>query len=448
MISATIAWAADDVDTRIPVSNEVKDKTFVLIICNENYKHEESVPFAQNDGETFAVYCEKTLGIPNKNIKLLTDATLNDMNHEFEWLSKIVQAYEGEAEVIVYYSGHGMPDEDSKDAYLLPIDGYSSSPNSGLCTKDMYKLLGEMNSQRTLVFLDACFSGAKRDGTMMKTSRGVAIKAKKEPVKGNMVVFSAAQGGETAYPYNSKRHGMFTFFVLDKLQESGGNTTLGELSDYVIKQVRQNSIRENDKSQTPNVTAAASVSDWRSWTFAKSPAKGYEQRTPSKPKKQSVNKNNGKLIDRPDKVQPTAPMGGTLNYTMPEYTIEGAGTGVQGTYLVKVTMMAKKANTVTDQDLLRCAIHGILFRGFTSTENRQHQRPLAGSALNEQQYADFYNGFFQQSYQQYGQAVSSSRSVTKVGKEYKITSVVSVTKDQLRKDLTQQGVLKGLANGF
>ena len=76
MISATIAWAADDVDTRIPVSNEVKDKTFVLIICNENYKHEESVPFAQNDGETFAVYCEKTLGVPNKNIKLLTDATL------------------------------------------------------------------------------------------------------------------------------------------------------------------------------------------------------------------------------------------------------------------------------------------------------------------------------------------------------------------------------------
>ena len=283
---------------------------------------------------------------------------------------------------------------------------------------------------------------------MMKTSRGVAIKAKKEPVKGNMVVFSAAQGGETAYPYNSKRHGMFTFFVLDKLQESGGNTTLGELSDYVIKQVRQNSIRENDKSQTPNVTAAASVGDWRSWTFAKSPAKGYEKRTPSKPKKQSVNKNNGKLIDRPDKVQPTAPMGGTLNYTMPEYTIEGAGTGVQGTYLVKVTMMAKKANTVTDQDLLRCAIHGILFRGFTSTENRQHQRPLTGSALNEQQYADFYNGFFQQSYQQYGQAVSSSRSVMKVGKEYKITSVVSVTKDQLRKDLTQQGVLKGLANGF
>ena len=49
--------AADDVDTRIPVNSEVKDKTFVLVISNENYKHEESVPYALNDGEVFAVYC-------------------------------------------------------------------------------------------------------------------------------------------------------------------------------------------------------------------------------------------------------------------------------------------------------------------------------------------------------------------------------------------------------
>ena len=73
---------------------------------------------------------------------------------------------------------------------------------------------------------------------------------------------------------------------------------------------------------------------------------------------------------------------------------------------------------------------------------------MAGSALSEQQYADFYNTFFQQSYQQYGQTVSSSRSVMKTGKEYQISAVVSVMKDQLRKDLTQQGVIKSLNSGF
>lgn len=442
--------AADDVDTRIPVSSEVKDKTFVLVISNENYKHEESVPYALNDGEVFAVYCEKALGVPAKNIKRLPDATLNDMNHELEWLTQVVQAFDGEASVMVYYSGHGMPDENSKEAYLLPVDGYSSDPGSGLSTKTLYDRLNSLQSQRTLVFLDACFSGAKRDGTMMASSRGVALKVKDEPVKGNMVVFSAAQGNETAYPYKGHQHGMFTYFVLDKLNQTGGCVSLGELSDYVTQQVRQNSILENGKSQTPSITAASSNAGWRNWKLSDRAATNFETRTPVQHASTPRAKKNGPLIERPS-TQPSssatpAASSAAINYTIPTYTIEGAGTGVQGTYLVKVTMSAKKPDKVKDTDLAQCAVHGVLFRGFSG--DRQHQRPLAGNAMNEQQHADFYNTFFQQAYQQYAATESASRTVMKVGKEYKVSAMVSVMKDQLRKDLTQQGVLKGLASGF
>ena len=161
LVSCCSLWADDKVDTSIPVTTEVKDKTFVLVISNENYKHEESVPFANNDGEVFAVYCEKTLGVPAKNIHRVPDATLNDMNHELEWLSQVVKAFDGQAQAIFYYSGHGMPDEASKEAYLLPTDAYSSDPKSGLSTKKLYDRLNSMQAQRTLVFLDACFSGSK-----------------------------------------------------------------------------------------------------------------------------------------------------------------------------------------------------------------------------------------------------------------------------------------------
>lgn len=450
MLSLGIAKAQSSVDTNIPVNSEVKDKTFVLVISNENYKHEEAVPFALNDGEVFAVYCEKALGIPAKNIKRLPDATLNDMNHELDWLTQVVQAFDGEASVMVYYSGHGMPDENSKEAYLLPVDGYSTDPGSGLSTKVLYDRLNSLQSQRTLVFLDACFSGAKRDGSMMSSSRGVALKVKDEPVKGNMVVFSAAQGNETAYPYKGNQHGMFTYFMLDKLNQTGGCVTLGELSDYVTRQVKQNSILENGKSQTPSVTVASTNTAWRNWKLSESAATSYETRTPVQHVAQPSNKNSGKLIERPatQPSQPVAPAvsATAINYTIPSYTIEGAGTGVQGTYLVKVTMTAKKPDKVKDIDLAQCAVHGVLFRGFSG--ERQHQRPLAGNAMNEQQYADFYNTFFQQAYQQYANTESTSRTVMKVGKEFKISALVSVMKDQLRKDLSQQGVLKGLANGF
>jgi len=74
-------------------------------------------------------------------------------------------------------------------------------------------------------------------------------------------VFSAAQSDETAYPYHEKGHGMFTYFLLKKLQESKGKVTLGELSDYIINNVRQKSIVENNKSQTPVVTPAEALTE-------------------------------------------------------------------------------------------------------------------------------------------------------------------------------------------
>lgn len=111
MISVLV-YAQSDVDTRIAV-NDTKDyNTFVLIISNENYKYEQTVPFALNDGETFKLYCEKTLGIPEKNIRYSSDATLNDMRMLLQWLIKVMKAYEGDARAIVYCSGHGMPSED------------------------------------------------------------------------------------------------------------------------------------------------------------------------------------------------------------------------------------------------------------------------------------------------------------------------------------------------
>lgn len=271
--------AQSSVDTKIAVNDAKDENTFVVIISNEDYKHEEPVPFAKNDGEVFKIYCQKTLGIPESNISFVPNATLNEMSYELDHLAEVLNAYDGTARAIIYYTGHGMPDEDSKDAYLLPVDGYSQKPTSGMSTKELYARLGSMNSKSIMVFLDACFSGARRDGKMLASSRGVALKVNSDPVGDNTVVFSAAQGNETAYPYQSQQHGMFTYYVLDKMQQSGGCTTLGELSDYVTTNVKRRSVVENKKSQTPSVMASSRNTSWRNWQFASKAAKRFEERT-------------------------------------------------------------------------------------------------------------------------------------------------------------------------
>ena len=132
---------------------------------------------------------------------------------------------------------------------------------------------------------------------------------------------------------------------------------------------------------------------------------------------------------------------------LPDYEISGAGTGSQGTYLVNVSVLSKRPK-VSDDEIGRCAIHGVLFRGFANKEVRQQQKPLAGSAMVEMKNKSFFSDFFSSTYKNYAQVVGSSRNVVKVGKQYKVTAVVTVAKEQLRKDLQEAGVISGLNTGF
>lgn len=261
---SNVSIGVSDVDTDIPQASSENDRTFVVILANENYNTESRVEYAHNDGEVFSRYCNKTLGIPESNIRVVFDATLNNIRAQVDWLSKVGEAYGGDARLMFYYAGHGIPDESSKEAYILPVDGYGSNVATGYKLSELYAQLSAIPSSSTLVFLDACFSGANRDDQMLASVRGIAVRVKKEVPQGNLVIFSAAQGDETALPYNEQGHGMFTYFLLKKLQETGGNVSLGDLSDYVTDQVRKMSVVTKSKPQTPTVSAGVSISDWRS----------------------------------------------------------------------------------------------------------------------------------------------------------------------------------------
>lgn len=260
-----IAQIGSAVDKNIPHTNVINKNTFALIIANENYKHVASVPFARNDGDIFRQYCLNTLGLPEKNIKFLPNATLNDIKSQLNWLQSITEVWD-QPQVIVYYAGHGIPDESNKSAYLLPVDGYGSDVTTGYKLDDLYATLGGMPATHITVFMDACFSGSKRESGMLASARGVAIKTKAGVPQGNMLVFSAAQGDETAYPNKEEGHGMFTYYLLKKLQETKGDVTMQDLGDYIITNVRQQSVYLNGKSQTPCVTPSSNVADtWMNW---------------------------------------------------------------------------------------------------------------------------------------------------------------------------------------
>ena len=260
-----LAMMKSEVDRNIPVSNTKNPNTFVLIIANEHYSQVASVPFALNDGNIFREYCIKTLGIGEKHIKYLSDATGNQIKSGVNWLANLTEAFD-EPQIIVYYAGHGIPDEANKSAYLLPVDGSGTDVTTGYKLDNLYTTLGKMPASQITVFMDACFSGSKRENGMIASARGVALRVKSGVPQGNMVVFSAAQGDETAYPNREQQHGLFTYYLLKKLQETQGDIALKDLGDYITKQVSQQSLLLNSKKQTPCVTPSVTLGDqWQNW---------------------------------------------------------------------------------------------------------------------------------------------------------------------------------------
>lgn len=254
-----------DVAVNIPVTSVKNNKTFAVIIANENYQRPSpNVDYAINDGSTFKEYCEKTLGIPADNIRYYSDATSGVVDNAINWITNIAKAYSGEAKLIFYYAGHGTLDQSVDRApYLLPVDVNPNNLRLAVKLEDLYNRLSEYPSQNVLVFLDACFSGSNRgEGMVADGGRFVVDEPKFEPIKGNMVVFTAASGKESAWPYKEKQHGLFTYYLLKKLQESKGDVSLQQLSDYIEENVTRRSTVLDNK-QTPQIIVSPFMGD--SW---------------------------------------------------------------------------------------------------------------------------------------------------------------------------------------
>ena len=262
-----------DVDRDIPMTNRRIPYRYAIIIGNEDYhssqnglNSEQDVPFAVEDANVFKQYCVKTLGVQENNIVLLNNATKAQMNQEIDFLTRLA-ARDPQAEIIFYYAGHGFPEENTNIPYLIPVDVNASNLKEAIPLYELYAKLSATGAQKVTVFLDACFTGGGRDAGLI-ASRGIRVTPKKDALTGNLVVFSATSADQAALQYAEKSHGMFTYFLLKKVQESQGQCTYSELFDYLSKNVGDNSLRVNRKEQTPEVNTSPQVqATWGNWKF-------------------------------------------------------------------------------------------------------------------------------------------------------------------------------------
>lgn len=272
-VDIVAASLRSDVDKDIPKGLPLNSKKYALIIGCEDYAKyqtgldkEVNVDFAANDARVFAEYAEITLGYPKDQIYLLVDPTSSQIKQNLEKLQKAIEIEKGKAEVLFYYSGHGLPDENTKEPYLIPVDVNGNNPQDGISVVDLYSKLTKFSTLKATVVLDACFSGGARNKELVAL-KGIKVKPKMDAVQGNLVVFSSSKGTETSAVFKEKQHGYFTYFLLKNLKEFAGARTFNELFIDVNYQVSKEVLKIG-KTQTPDVMPGIEIGEgWKTLTW-------------------------------------------------------------------------------------------------------------------------------------------------------------------------------------
>ena len=263
-----------------------------VIVGNRSYQHERvpEVSYADRDATAFRRYVTEVLGFDPLNVIELNDATQadlesafgNERNHEGQLWSYLDP--EGGSDVVVFYSGHGVPGLNDGRGYLLPVDAHPDTADiNGYPIDLLYANLGKLEEARSIaVYLDACFSGDSYRGMLVRSASPVFVSAELPETAGAKVtVLTAASGKEVASWDEQAGHGLFTNHLLDALYGKGdadgdGQVTAGEASTYLKRYMTRAARRLFRRHQNATLlgTAQAVLSSAVGGVFPARPALG------------------------------------------------------------------------------------------------------------------------------------------------------------------------------
>ena len=272
LVAAMVAMGAPALATGAEYANPAG---VALIIGNADYEHRDvpDVNFAHRDAEAFRRYVVGVLGYAPENVIDLRDATRRQL---FDALGtrrdphSLLWSYldpDGGSDVVVFYSGHGVPGVNDGRGYLLPVDADPrAAEDDGYPIDLLYENVGGLAEARSvLVYLDACFSGGSHEGGLIGNASPVFVEATlPEGVGEKVTSLAAALGKQVASWDEEARHGLFTHHLLDALYgradaDGDGRVTAMEAKGYLDRHMTRAARRQHRRIQQASLMGAEQV---------------------------------------------------------------------------------------------------------------------------------------------------------------------------------------------
>ena len=251
-------------------------KDWGLIIGIEDYNRLPKVDYARKDALIVRDYFIRVLGVPEENIISLIDADATKAQIEGYMKKYIPNNVGKDANLYVYFAGHGMPGTKKGEPYLVPYDADTRFiEQTGYKLISFYQDLDKLDVKRVYVFLDSCFSGvASRAAEMLvKGARPALVHVEKvSPPSSSIISLNATSTGQISNAYPEKRHGLFTYYLLRGLKgeadtNDDGWSSVKEIYAYVRKNVKRQS-RRMQSEQTPSIVPPST--QWKDVALSRS----------------------------------------------------------------------------------------------------------------------------------------------------------------------------------
>jgi hypothetical protein len=136
----------------------IKGKYFAIVIGVQNYKDRtiNSLDYPLKDAENVVNTLNKEYTFEQQNIVFLKDPDRRTIINAFDGLRKRVTADDN---LLIFYAGHGIWDEELRQGYWLPSNATSSDQSEWLPNSTVRDYIRGIKAKHTLLLADACFSG-------------------------------------------------------------------------------------------------------------------------------------------------------------------------------------------------------------------------------------------------------------------------------------------------
>jgi TolB-like protein len=234
-----------------------------VIVAVERYAELPGVSGALKNAGDWQSYLTSTRGLAPDSVFFLRDneGTVEKMRR---FAREAAQRVRPGGTLWFVFIGHGAPAQDGKDGLLVGYDAQQEADSvfaRSLPQKELVSLLGAGKQGKTVVVLDACFSGRAPNGKALVKDLQPLVVIQGGITKaalGTTTILSAAKSNQFAGPLPGAQRPAFSYLVLGALrgwadQNSDGRITAREIRDYTQTVL---SATVKDRSQEPQLLAA------------------------------------------------------------------------------------------------------------------------------------------------------------------------------------------------